>query len=297
MEKVKCALCGADSTKTLLQGKDFRYNLNNISFNIVKCTDCNLVYLNTRPLKENMGGFYPEGYYPKENVLQRILKPIFQRNLSKVKTIASHKRAGRLLEIGCGDGDLLLLLKKQGFLTYGVDISRAACSLTEQKIGGNVFNGEVADFNFCANFFDVIAMNHSFEHVGSPTECLKELKRISKESGVLFISVPNIECFQFKLWKEKASLLDIPRHLYLYSPTTLKSMIEKSGFRVVKMSQPFFVFPPLDILPITLMQKLLNSKSFLFMAFPVLIYLSILRIFLCSLMGAPEIEVIAHKIG
>lgn len=294
MEKVKCALCGQGLSETILIGKDYRYNLSNDRFYIVKCPDCNLLYLNPRPLKEKMGQFYPEAYYPQESFLQRILKPFFQRSLSKIKTIYSYKSKGKILEIGCGDGDLLFSLKKRGFQTYGVDVSRKACLLAEKKVGKNVFNCEVTDCDFPPKFFDVIVLNHSFEHVGSPTDSLKEIKRILKDKGILFISVPNIDCFQSKLWREKATILDIPRHLYLYSPKTLEMMLKKCGFQVVKISMPVFVFPPLDLFPVDTMQKLLYQKAILFILFPFLIPLTSLRIILCGLMGTPEIEVVAH---
>lgn len=235
MEKVRCALCNGKQEKTILLAKDYRYELGDNTYKIVQCVNCGLIYVNPRPIDEDMAKFYPSEYHRNEG-LQRVFKSIIQMADPKLKLLLFYKRNGKILDVGCGSGDLLFFFKERGFQTYGVDINQKGCRLAKERVGETIFNCELADCNFPPNTFDVVTLNHSFEHMRDPVDCLRKIHRILKDNGILFISVPNIECFQFKLWRAKYTGLDIPRHLYHYSPKTIKDMISNCGFNVIKTS-------------------------------------------------------------
>ncbi|KKL44458.1 hypothetical protein LCGC14_2365470, partial [marine sediment metagenome] len=130
----------------------------------------------------------------------------------------------------------------RGWSVYGTDISDVAYNITKDKLS-NIYHGELVNCHFENNTFDVVMMNHSFEHMPEPQKEITEVKRILKKSGLFYLSIPNIESSQFKVLKEHWHHLEIPRHLYHYSPNTITRFLENNGFEVTKIHFPMFDFP------------------------------------------------------
>lgn len=256
MEKVKCALCGSEEYTILLSAEDYRYHLTDEIFQLVQCSNCRLVYLNPRPRKKVIN-FYPKQYY-NHNRLARAYGKLLQ--IMKVhKLMSIRKKRGRMLDIGCGDGQFLYSFKARGWEIYGIDPSENAYKIAKKNLGENVFKGELEDVYFSDCFFDIIALNHVLEHIVNPNKELGQIRRILKNDGILFLSTPNIHSFQFKISREYWFALDLPRHLFLFSPKTLRMLLEKNGFKVVKISYPMLDFP-LSLF-YSLKAKWFNKKS------------------------------------
>ncbi len=285
MELVKCALCDADDYNVILTAKDNRYQLTNEIFQLVQCNNCGLIYLNPRPTKKEMGKFYPQEYYGNQNLVARNYVKLLQ--IMKIRKIMKYKKEGQVLDIGCGDGTLLLHFKEKGWDTYGVDISGPAHRLTRDKLKQNIFNCELKDCHFPDRYFDVITLNHVLEHVMNPNDELREIYRILKNDGILFLSVPNIDSFQFKISKEHWFHLDLPRHIYHYSLISIKDLLEKNKFIIIEVRYPLLNFP-LDIF-----YSLINNYS----KFQQIVYLflPITLLFKLSVRWRGCIEIFAQK--
>jgi 2-polyprenyl-3-methyl-5-hydroxy-6-metoxy-1,4-benzoquinol methylase len=242
MEKIKCALCGSGKYTLLLQAKDYRLHTTEQVFDLVCCLRCGLVYLNPRPDKEELAKFYPPAFYAQPTVTSKFFSDFLHS--IKLREVSHLKNGGRILDVGCGEGGLLSAFKARGWEVYGLDTSETATKLSQKRIGEQyVFNCELRDSNFPDNFFDVITLNHVLEHISYPNEELHEISRILKNDGVLHLSVPNIDSFQFKICREKWVHLDLPRHLYHYSPSTIRAMLQKNNFDVMRLSYPPLDFP------------------------------------------------------
>lgn len=88
---------------------------------------------------------------------------------------------------------------------------------------------------FPDNAFDAITMNHVIEHLYDPITTLEECRRVLKPVGKLVIVTPNIESLGARLFGEVWRGLEIPRHLYLFSPSTLQMCAEKAGLKVLHL--------------------------------------------------------------
>ncbi len=141
---------------------------------------------------------------------------------------------GRLLDIGCGNGAFLDLMRTYGWRTYGTEISKDAAERA-RELDLEVFGGELKDANYPSKYFDVIVINQVLEHVHSPKEILLECNRIIKKDGVLIIGVPNFDCFDGRLFKGNWSSLQIPRHLYHFTPHSLKMYLKSTGFEIERI--------------------------------------------------------------
>ncbi len=265
MEHTSCDLCGRNETRPFL---DMKSPETKERFALVKCQQCGLVYLNPRPGKEEILRYYPaEEYYSYKDpdiqnrgYRQRIKNFLwesqmgYKKNAKLFRTILSsllnkftivsipYKKNGRILDVGCGSGALVEWLEQHQWDAYGVDISPEACR-TAQRHGLKVHLGELPQMAFPSKFFDVVLMNQVLEHLFSPSEYLREVYRILKDDGQLIISVPNIDCYESKLLKECWLDLDLPRHLYHFTPHTLKLMLDRGGFLLDKVSFKSFGLP------------------------------------------------------
>ena len=151
MELVCCVLCGSDRSKDILKARDYRFQITDEEFNVVQYQRCGLIYVNPRPTEKEIARFYPQDYYSNEEGIAKVVSRLLQN--MKIKKIINFKRKGRILDIGCGDGEFLLCFKKRGWEVYGVDTSEYAYRLARRKLGRNVFNCELKRLSFPNCFF------------------------------------------------------------------------------------------------------------------------------------------------
>jgi SAM-dependent methyltransferase len=141
---------------------------------------------------------------------------------------------GKILDIGAGSGSFLASMKTLGWDPYGVDISAEAVARA-QRLGIRMVQGEVRDAPFPDSFFDVITLRAVLEHVHHPVETLREVRRFLKDQGRVYVVVPNIASLNFWLFGGFWYALEVPRHLYAYSPRVMRGLAEKAGFVVLSV--------------------------------------------------------------
>jgi SAM-dependent methyltransferase len=245
MEYVNCNLCGIDDTQVLFRKKD-KFGISQDEFHIVECRRCGLRYVNPRPTPEEMGKFYPKNYSWKETLEAdslptrsiRGLEKGYRYHLLKSETSKASKltgrKAGRVLDIGCGTGDRLDVWRGMGFDTYGVETSHSAdYALDHLKL--NVVKGDLFSAGFPEQFFDLVMLYNVLEHTHNPVGVCEEIHRILKEDGFLIIQVPNKDSLQSKIFGKRWVACDVPRDLYYFNIKTLRDVLEKIGFRGFKV--------------------------------------------------------------
>jgi SAM-dependent methyltransferase len=88
--------------------------------------------------------------------------------------------------------------------------------------------------------FDAISLWHVLEHVHDLYPYMEQIKKILKPSGKLFIAVPNYTSYDGMKYKENWAAYDVPRHLYHFSPGSLKYLFDASGFKLNRMEPMWF---------------------------------------------------------
>jgi len=175
---INCNLCGSTDSTPLYKGN-------------VKCANCGLIFI--APVPINLQDFYKDDYYSFSTeplqlewlqiFLYKIrIWTIFNRFLRSIKIV----KGGNLLDIGCGSGAFLKLVKGLGMNVWGVEPGKFI-----PQEGINIFHGILEDAKYPDNFFDCITLNHVLEHTENPMNTLQECKRILKEDGMIRIAVPN----------------------------------------------------------------------------------------------------------
>ena len=172
----------------------------------------------------------------------------------------------RVLDVGCGRGYTLRWLQRWGADVSGTQLSEPAAVRARGLLGkGRVFVGELADARYPARGFDCVMLWHVLEHVPDPVSLLREIARILKPDGLVYIEVPNAGGWSARRLGRHWLAYDIPRHLVHFTPKTLERAMAAAGFVCLEQAHG-----SLEYSPVTLLQSLLNAwlggESLLFRA-------------------------------
>ncbi len=233
LETVACDLCGADNAAPILCVRDRIYDLPG-EFQIVRCQNCGLLYISPRPDRASIGAFYPDleyhAFHPSGGLKAQLLK---QLRLRDARTLLAGLPPGvRVLEIGCGTGDLLVALRQLGADVMGVEPNAAAAKAAHENYGLTVEIGMLDDVTLAPAQFDLVLMKYALEHVHSPRETLAAISALLKPGGYGVFWVPNADSFDARLFRDYWRGLDAPRHLYIFTPETMRSLMDRVGMHV-----------------------------------------------------------------
>lgn len=164
-----------------------------------------------------------------------ILSPARRANLDFSVFYLPAQQAGKLLEIGCGSGSMLHLMKQKGWQVRGLDFDPRAVENARSK-GLDVAQGELSAQRYPGGSFDAVVMSHVIEHVPDPRALLKECARVTRQGGMVVVITPNVIGNLSKKFKRNFLHLDPPRHLQLFTPKSLAELVRESGFTSVEMA-------------------------------------------------------------
>lgn len=239
-EVPNCNLCNSSDFEVLYE--DLTYWEYPGKFRIVKCAKCSLVFTSPRPILSEM-----EKYYESEMYFGRDVEVTDQINDSDnremhygpmYEIILSKKKKGKIFDIGAGTGMLLSKFKEQGWDASGVELTRGAVRYAEKKYGIKLHQGDFLEKKI-HDKFDVVVLNGALEHLHKPLETLKKARINLKTNGFILISIPNSNSLGRKIFGRNWFAWQPPRHLYHFSPETVTQMLEKAGFKNIKVSHTF----------------------------------------------------------
>ena len=137
---------------------------------------------------------------------------------------------GRALDIGCGSGRFLRVLRHSGWEVAGLELNDDTATAARTVHGLAV---EASMEVFEDKSFDLITITHVLEHIRDPQRMLAECARLLKPGGVIAVAVPNIESWQARLTRESWFHLDLPRHLWHFSEKWLSKELAVHGFEQI----------------------------------------------------------------
>src|SRR5208337_1186600 len=228
---VPCPLCGS---------AEFQRRKEDCGGVVVRCSACRFLYVNPQPTSEELERMYSQEYYgtdaesPRGSLGHRL--PVFQRG---VRIISELRMPGRVLDVGCGNGDFLQLAGRAGWEVFGVDLSDRATSHARSR-GLNVICGALEGAGYASEFFDVVTMWDVLEHLANPRRAAEESHRLLKAGGFLVVRVPNANFQLLKafmregVFRTKRDSMEASVHLNHFSPTTLRRLLASAGFEVFR---------------------------------------------------------------
>lgn len=221
-EWVACNLCGGDRTRELYRASDYRLGCDEREWPVVQCLDCALAYLNPRPTAATIGFYYPPAYYEG-----RSLEAAGRRYAAQDEYLAD-SRPGRLLDIGCANGDWIHALPARGWAVAGLEPSPNASNPQGLDIRRARFPEQSG---FPDNSFDVVTAWAVFEHLHDPLAAFASAASLLRPEGRLIILVTNID----SVFSRYSYQEDIPRHLYFFSERTLQAYGQRIGLRLERV--------------------------------------------------------------
>ncbi|WP_291011757.1 class I SAM-dependent methyltransferase [Hydrogenophaga sp.] len=231
-----------------------------------RCTVCETLYLNPRPTPQSIGRAYASYYthsgqgthsmfqswrqrWKNERLSERFDRNIEPRlNLPRLFRSSIAKRAqrialpfgwqeladlppGRLMDVGCGSGATLSLALQLGWKAEGLEMDPEAVRAA-QAAGLSVGDGGYERLSQSPSSFDCVHCSHVIEHVFDPRDLLRVVFAALKPGGTLILATPNalsdVHLHFGRYWRG----LEAPRHLMIFSESTLSGLLMEQGFVV-----------------------------------------------------------------
>lgn len=103
----------------------------------------------------------------------------------------------RILEVACGRGGFASFLASKGAIMFGADFSRVALNIARQRESGNraavvaLAQADAQQLPYADESFDIIVSCETIEHLPDPQQGLKEMARVCRTGGLLYLTTPN----------------------------------------------------------------------------------------------------------
>jgi 2-polyprenyl-3-methyl-5-hydroxy-6-metoxy-1,4-benzoquinol methylase len=228
---VTCALCGSSNHSTLYQNID--------GYDISRCGDCGLTFVNPQPTAEELEEWYSGQRYFFIGAGESALEE-YQRSdryaatyVDRVMAIERYTAPGRLLDVGCAGGIFLDCARRRGWSVTGLELADWEIEVAQQRLGLDVRKGTLATANLEADSYDVVTYWDVLEHTRDPAGELARACRVLRSDGLLVIAVPNIDSLVARLNGRSWTMINPPEHLFYFSPQTLRRLLSANGFRII----------------------------------------------------------------
>jgi SAM-dependent methyltransferase len=238
-----CCLCGVEDAEPVAVGADFEYRTSGDEFIAMRCRRCSLIFLNPRPAPDELDRIYPSTYHAFDFTAENFGLAHRVRSRLEARRLLSYARGladdARILDVGCGDGFHLGLLKefgRPGWRLEGVDASDRAVAAA-RSAGLNVHLGTIESADLPEQSYDLVLMIATIEHVGDPPGVLRAAARLLRPGGRAVIVTDNARTLDFHLFgKRHWGGYHFPRHWNLFDRRSLSLLVEQAGLDVVKLS-------------------------------------------------------------
>ncbi|MDD4938185.1 MAG: class I SAM-dependent methyltransferase, partial [Candidatus Shapirobacteria bacterium] len=236
-----CPVCGGTKNKKVFKSKDYRFG-NNGLFSLVRCKNCDFVYLNPVLKEKDLNKFYGERFYSVSNGLIDNLTKVISliSNRIYLSEIRKGVKVKHILDVGCGTGDLISFFKKNGYSVRGLEINKSAKAFVKENVFGEISFTTLKKASFKKNSFDVVTANHVLEHVYDLKKFLNEIKMFLKKNGCFYLKVPNFGYWEYKVFGKYSYALEVPRHMYFFDKKSLKNLLISNGFKNIRfVNRPY----------------------------------------------------------
>jgi len=224
-----CVLCGEASSRLLFEIPPYGYRA---------CAACGLLRLSPRVAASDLKRFYDETHrdvYKGNHVPldKQLANPTYD---FRARRLTRHSKGRRFLDVGCGDGSFLAVLRSHGWDVTGREVSETAAKIARERHGIDV---EVISFEDVGSVptgcWDAVGLYHVLEHMYEPRAALKQIHEALPVGGVLHVQVPNRRSLDGRLGGRLWFGICCPHHVLFYEPRHLRQLLSEEGFGVVSV--------------------------------------------------------------
>jgi SAM-dependent methyltransferase len=228
-EHVRCNLCASDDARPFARHDGYA---------IARCRACGLVYVNPRPALERLASLYA-AYHARdgrdEASWDRLMQRVFQEAADLLCVAAREPGRPRVLDVGCGFGGFVDLMRERGWDAEGVDPSPPVVEAARRR-GRAVRLGTLENLAADRGSYAAVTMFYVLEHLPDPMGALRKVSDLLVPGGTLLVRVPHTTPVVRLLapFGLGGGLYDPPFHLYDFSPGVLREMLRRAGFTDIR---------------------------------------------------------------
>ncbi|AWV99854.1 class I SAM-dependent methyltransferase [Arcticibacterium luteifluviistationis] len=249
---MKCRICNNLDNLKEYQVREMMFGFRD-KFSYLECTKCGCLQIAEIP--NNISKYYPSNYYSysssspdskikeylkgerdnyavsKKGLLGNLVSKYFPNIRAQILSEIPISKNSKILDVGCGNGVLLLALRRIGFVNIsGID------PFIENDISyGNGLDIYKKMIHEVKEKQDVIMFHHSFEHMPDPLETFQTVSKLLNKGGYCIIRVPTVSSYAWKHYRENWVQLDAPRHFFLHSEKSIDILAKKVSLTVEKV--------------------------------------------------------------
>jgi len=215
-----CATCGSAGAVREHDAADY---ITGETFGVYRCPACDVAF--TAPRPASMDAYYPSRYRRYARPVAALLRALYAL---RVRRWAANRTPGRALEVGCGAGWMLHALSRRGWQVVGLERTGEQAQFAAQELGVPVMVGGIERLPELGSF-DLIFLFHVLEHLDVPSAALRACAERLRPGGRLIVAVPNYASWQSRYGRGGWFHLDVPRHLYHFTPAALSRLLREAG--------------------------------------------------------------------
>ncbi len=253
-----CAFCDETKGETLIKTSDHFLDREG-AFQVLRCKGCGLVRTRNLPQPDDLDSWYRDHYGAfhetkedtpapspkKKNPVKELLKKLGLSALLSLLRVNYNKYAvasvppeGKILEVGCGTGNIILPLKEMGADVVGVEPGPSLVEQAKQS-GLEVYCTPFENFSWDGKKFDQILFSFTLEHIENPKKALEQAHSLLQPDGKLHILCPNFKSIERHLFGGNWFCWHLPYHKYFFSEGTLTQLLNTTGFKVLQKKTDF----------------------------------------------------------
>lgn len=243
-----CLLCGYTYLEKVFTCTDSF--VSGEQFDVYRCRSCGFMFTLNFPLGDDINRYYSSTEYishsdSQKGLINRIYHHMRQHMLKKKTQLVikeSHRKQGRLLDVGTGTGYFPAAMQKKGWEVYALEKNEEARLYGQTKFKLDV-RGEQSLYQYEPGTFDVITLWHVMEHLEDLPRVWERFRELLTDTGILVVAVPNSTSYDAEHYGAQWAAYDVPRHLWHFSPATIQKWGAKHGFVLAaRYPMPFDTF-------------------------------------------------------
>jgi Methyltransferase domain len=222
-EAIDCIFCGPAASEVVIVEKGFEAR---------QCSRCGLIFVSPRPSREEIGDLYrlDEAYLSAESHLAGSGHPLGRLHARQdLKHVRRHVRSGRLLEVGAGNGNVLVEGRRRGFEVCGIELNPVQAAFIRERLGIPCFESIEELERESEQPFDVIFHRDVLSHLFDPFGDFATFNGLLAEGGIMVFETGNLGDVDHSYFG-RFKVFQLPDHLFFFGTRNIEELLRRTGF-------------------------------------------------------------------